>query len=104
MAMPIRPIFAVAIGLALIPVRASATCPINQIVVSRTDVGFGSTTPTGSIEFTQSGDQIVPWDAAQPCTEGCYDLPKATLVARGFNYLYGPAGTLVSVTDDYLVL
>jgi len=86
------------------PAAAADSCPQNRIDVSRTDVGFWSTAPTGSIEFTQSGDQIVSWDAAQRCTEGCYDLPKATLVARGFNSLYGPGVTHVSVTDDYVVL
>lgn len=83
---------------------AGESCPENGFSVSRTDVGFRSTTPTGSIEFTKSGDQVVPWDAGQPCIEGCYDLPKATIVARGYNSLYGPADTHVSVADEYVVL
>ncbi len=86
------------------PAWAGESCPENAFHVSRTSVGFHSTTSTGSIEFTQSGDQIVPWDAGQPCIEGCYDLPKATIVARGYNDLYGPADTHVSVADEYVVL
>ncbi len=83
------------------PALAGDSCPENSITVSRTDVGFQSTSPTGSLEIT---DQIVPWEAGQKCTEACYDLPNATIVARGSNSLYGPGDTFVRVADEYVVL
>jgi hypothetical protein len=99
----------VGLGIAMLialasPVSAADSCPQNQFHVSRTDVGIWSTAPTGSVVYTQLGDQVIPWDAGQSCPEGCYDLPKATIVARGFNYLYGPGDTGVSCADDYIVL
>lgn len=87
------------------PARAGESCPVNTFYISSTSVGYRSTTPTGSIEFTKPGYQVVPWDAGQQlCFEGCYDLPRATIVARGYNSLYGPAATLVIVADEYVVL
>ena len=86
------------------PAGAAGTCPENSIIVSRTDVISYSTTPTASIEFTTRGDEIVPWQAGLPCTEACYDLPKATIVVRGFNTLYGPGSTGVDIRDDYVVV
>ena len=83
---------------------AGTSCPDNMIGVSRTDVLFVTAAPTASITWTEGeGDQVVPWDATQPCPEGCYDLPKGTVVARGWNYLYGPGDTFVSVSDKYVV-
>lgn len=97
---------AVAILLSYVsPVSAEPSCPENMIVVSRTDVAFVSSAATGSVIWVEgSGDQFVSWEATQPCPEGCYDLPRGTLVARGSNTLYGPGATSVSVADEYLVV
>jgi hypothetical protein len=76
-----------------------------MMVVSRTDVAFQSLTPTASVIWVDdTGDQIVSWDALQDCPEACYDLPRGTLVARGFNTLWGPGATHVDVADDYVVV
>lgn len=84
---------------------AGSSCPDNLIGVSRTDVGFVTSAATASVIWTEGpGDQVVPWNAAQPCPEGCYDLPNGTLVALGSNYLYGLGGTFVRVGDEYVVV
>src|SRR5512140_1833127 len=96
------------LGVAVSLVVASAAwagdpCPQNVISVSRTDVGFWSSAATASVVFVNGSDALVPWDAAQSCPEGCYDLPNGTLAARGWNDLYGPGDTHVSVSDEYVV-
>ena len=86
------------------PVSA-AQCPDNMIVVGGTDVGVVSSAATGSVIWLEGpGDQFVPWDATQACSQGCYDLPKGTLVAAGFNTLYGPGTGTVRVADEYVVV
>jgi hypothetical protein len=87
------------------PALSGTSCPESMIGVSRTDVAFVMSTPTASVTWTEgTGDEIVPWSAAQSCPEGCYDLPNGTVVARGFNYLYGPGNTYVRASDDYVVV
>jgi hypothetical protein len=84
---------------------SSAACPDNMIGVSRTDVLFVTSTATASVIWTESiGDEVVPWTATETCPEVCYDLLKTTFVARGFNTLYGPGATVVSVADDYTLI
>jgi hypothetical protein len=84
---------------------SSAACPENWIGVSRTDVLFVSSSATASVVWTEeTGDEVLPWTATETCPEACYDLFRATFVARGFNSLYGPGATFVSVADDYTLL
>jgi hypothetical protein len=87
------------------PASAASSCPDNMIAAHASHIGFWSSAPTGSVIWVEgSGEQFVSWDPTQPCSGGCYNLPKATLAAVGYNTLYGPAGSSVRVADDYVVV
>jgi hypothetical protein len=98
-----RELAAATVFLLLGATSTHAECPGNSIRLGGYDVVFPTADPTAQYAYSDTKDTYVPWNKGELCENGCYDLPHGWLEARGFNYLYGPGDTYVSVSDEYVV-
>lgn len=81
---------------------SSADCSSASVLwFCGSDAGVPSLLPAAAA--TENG--VEAWSAGQPCTEGCYDIIKGALEAKGSGNRWSPAcGTGAWMNDDYWIV